>query len=498
MIFQPIQEQNINSFTLIQIETDTFSFQKLFKILGPGLLISLGYLDPGNIAGDIQAGLKARYNLIIILFMTTLLGYFFQIRAMKLGIVTGKDLAELCRDNFDTKTSISLWIMAEIAIIGSDIQEVLGIAIGLNIIFGLKLWIGVSLAIFLSFICLLMKGNGDKKFELLICFFIGLMGLCFFLNVFLFQPNFGEILQSFFLPNIPKSGIFPMMGLIGAVLMPHNLYLHSSLSREQKIDTNNISFIKNILVYYKIECAFSLFLSFLISSAIIITFASFYQTEHSDMNLQTAGLALESSFGTLSKYIWGIGLICAGQSSTLTGTLSGQYIMTGFIKMNINLYLRSLISRAIAIVPSFIIAFWDENSDYNDYLNVLQAIQLPFAIIPLLKFNSSEQIMGKEFLIGKYQMWLLIGFSVGIVGMNYVNAFISLYEGVFGMVENQIIQAFIFLGVFLGGAFYFIFMYFLVKQDICVEQNQYFDIDQNQQDYQENGKNELEIEQNIE
>ncbi|EAS05370.1 NRAMP (natural resistance-associated macrophage protein) metal ion transporter family protein (macronuclear) [Tetrahymena thermophila SB210] len=394
-----------------------FSFRECLSYFGPGLLVSIAYLDPGNLAGDMDAGLNGKYHLLWVLFLATALGFVFQNRAMMIGLVSGKDMAKLCRYYYPRKMSILLWIMAEIAIIGSDIQEVLGSAIALQILFGLKLWIGVLLTITTTVLILLVKYIGMRALEVFFAILIGTMAICFFIELGFIGPNFGQLMEGMFVPYVPSSAFSSMIGLIGAVLMPHNLYLHSSLVYEKKISKNDRPLLHKSIMYFKIETGVSLLISFFINLAVIGTFANWYNTNE-DLDLHSAASVLEVNFGTSAKYIWGIGLLAAGQSSTLTGTLAGQFVMTGFVKLRVSKFKRAFVTRCIAIAPSIIIAFISENENFNNYLNVLQAVQLPFAVIPLLKLSIDRDLMG-EFTMGKVQLIILSILSSAIVVVNY-------------------------------------------------------------------------------
>ncbi|KAL4435104.1 hypothetical protein ABPG74_003597 [Tetrahymena malaccensis] len=427
-----------------------FSLKEFFQYFGPGLLVAIAYIDPGNLAGDMDAGLNGKYHLLWVLFLSTLLGFFFQNRAMMIGLVTGKDMAKLCRYYYPKKMSVLLWIMAEIAIIGSDIQEVLGSAIALQILFGLKLWIGVILTISSTILILLIKYVGMRILEFIFAILIGTMAICFFIDLGYIAPNFGELMEGMFVPYIPSSALNSMVGLIGAVLMPHNLYLHSSLVYEKKIARNDRPLLHKSIFYFKIETGISLLISFFINMAVIGTFAHWYNSG-TDIDLSSAATVLEDNFGTASKYIWGIGLLAAGQSSTLTGTLAGQFVMSGFIKMRVSKFKRAFITRTIAIVPAIVIAFIADDEDFNNYLNILQAIQLPFAVIPLLKLSMDKELMG-EFTIGKVQLTLLSVLSAAIVGVNYYSSVpdeVNWSEAWIYIILVVMVLYFIFLGLVL-------------------------------------------------
>ncbi|CAI2386614.1 unnamed protein product [Moneuplotes crassus] len=370
-----------------------FSFYKLWLYTGPGWLMSIAYLDPGNIEGDLLAGTHGGYGLIWTLFLATFCGLIIQILSARVGVVTGRDLAVLCREQFSKPMRYTLWVMAEIAIIGSDIQEVIGTAIAFKILFGFPIWVGSIITILDTFTFLFIHACGVRKLEAVFAVLVGTMAICFWCNMFIVLPDAGDVMGGF-VPQLPEDSTGEMIGLIGAVIMPHNLFLHSALVQSRKINRHNDAKVKEANKYFSIEAGFSLFISFLINLAVISTFAYYHlQTGSDDIVLNNAHFALQDSFGTNAKYIWAIGLMAAGQSSTMTGTYAGQFVMQGFINLHVPTYVRVFITRAIAIVPAIIFAFIKYTDNLDGFLNILQAIQLPFALIPLLKFSASPKIM---------------------------------------------------------------------------------------------------------
>lgn len=368
---------------------------KLWIYTGPGWLMSIAYLDPGNIEGDLLAGTHGGYGLIWALFLATFCGLIIQILSIRLGIVTGRDLAVLCREQFPKPISMILWVMAEIAIIGSDIQEVIGTAIAFKILFGFPIWLGAIITILDTFTFLFIHACGVRKLEAFFAVLVGTMAICFWANMFIVRPGMGNIMGGF-LPLVPHDSTEQLIGLIGAVIMPHNLFLHSALVQSRNVDFKDHKKVREANKYFSIEAGISLLVSFFINMSVISTFAYYHLKPGSgDIYLENAHHSLEKSFGKGAKLIWAIGLMAAGQSSTMTGTYAGQFVMQGFINLHLPSYLRVLITRAIAIVPALIVTFIGNLDNFDGYLNILQAVQLPFALIPLLKFSASTRVMSK-------------------------------------------------------------------------------------------------------
>eukprot|EP00696_Hemimastix_kukwesjijk_P011599 gnl/Hemi2/2454_TR870_c0_g1_i1.p1 gnl/Hemi2/2454_TR870_c0_g1~~gnl/Hemi2/2454_TR870_c0_g1_i1.p1 ORF type:complete len:519 (+),score=165.36 gnl/Hemi2/2454_TR870_c0_g1_i1:115-1671(+) len=394
----------------------TFSWRKLWAFTGPGFLMSIAYLDPGNLESDLQAGAVAGYSLIWVLWWATVMGLFLQILAARLGVVKGRHLAQLCREEFPGPPRYTLWIMTEIAIIASDIQEVVGSAIALQILFGLPLWAGVLITALDTFSFLGLHAYGIRKLEAFFGILIGTMCICFFAEFIIGKPSMLEIGEGLVIPRVSGNSIMQAVGMVGAVIMPHNIYLHSALVQSRKIDTTSRAKVSEANYYYAIECAVALFVSFLINLAVLAVFAGqFYNNpayNTSDIGLSNAGEALAKSMGSAAKIIWAVGLLAAGQSSTMTGTYAGQFVMEGFLELHMPPWKRVMITRSIAIVPAVLVAIIAQQDldALDEWLNVLQSVQLPFALLPLLRFVSSKTIMGEEFVLhSAYQAlaWVL-------------------------------------------------------------------------------------------
>ena len=390
--------------------------------------MSIAYLDPGNIAGDLEAGTSGGYKLIWTLMWATALGWYYQVLSAKIGCTTQRNLAKLCHQQYPKYMTYILWIMTEFAIIGSDIQEVIGSATALNILFGIPLWSGALITIVDSFLFLFIHYYGVRKLEAFFAFLISVMTVCFMVNMIAANPDYKEIALGALVPRVPSTAWSACLGLIGAVIMPHNLYLHSSLVLTRKIDTKKRNQVKEANIYNAIESAISLFISFVISTCVIATFAVYLEKhpETEDLDLQSASEALSETFGKTAKYIWAVGLLAAGQSSTMTGTYAGQFVMEGFLDFKLPVWQRVLITRAVAIVPALCVLFLDIGTltGMDTWLNILQSIQLPFALIPTIKFASSPLIMG-EFAISRCSTIFASCLGVALFLMNFVIIFTS-------------------------------------------------------------------------
>lgn len=400
-------------------ESTNFSWKKLAVFMGPGFLMSIAYLDPGNIESDLQAGVVSGFDLLWLLLVAHIMGFLLQCLAIRLGVVTGNHLAEVAHAQYHVVPRVILWIMVEIAIIGSDMQEVIGTAIALYIISSKKIpiWGGVLLTIIDTFTFLFLDKYGLRKLEAFFCFLIGVMAVMFGMEYFWHLPDQVEVVKGF-VPgwgsgNWDTTVTIQAVGMIGAVIMPHNFYLHSALVRSREIDRRNKGAVREANKYNSIESGLALVSSFIINFFVVCVFANAWYFNNGpnqdcktslnltddSVDLYSAGQYLECKFGSALKYIWAIGILAAGQSSTMTGTYSGQFVMEGFIKLKLPRWKRVLITRSIAICPTVILAVVSNNnigelSNLNDILNILQSMMLPFALLPILQFSSDKAIMG--------------------------------------------------------------------------------------------------------
>ncbi|XP_062323342.1 natural resistance-associated macrophage protein 2 [Osmerus eperlanus] len=406
--------------------TRMFSFRKLWAFTGPGFLMSIAYLDPGNIESDLQSGAKAGFKLLWVLLGATIIGLLLQRLAARLGVVTGMHLAEVCNREYPVVPRILLWLMVELAIIGSDMQEVIGCAIAFNLLSvgRIPLWAGVLITIIDTFVFLFLDKYGLRKLEAFFGFLITIMAVSFGYEYVLVSPDQGQLLKGMFMPYCEGCGPLQLeqaVGIVGAVIMPHNIYLHSALVKSRQIDRGNKKEVKEANKYYFIESTIALFISFLINVFVVAVFAeAFYSKTNNEVNaicnatdspyndlfpnnndslqvdIYKGGVVLGCFFGPAALYIWAIGILAAGQSSTMTGTYSGQFVMEGFLNLRWSRFARVLLTRSIAITPTLLVAIFQDVqhlTGMNDFLNVLQSMQLPFALIPILTFTSLPSIM---------------------------------------------------------------------------------------------------------
>ncbi|XP_029007453.1 natural resistance-associated macrophage protein 2 [Betta splendens] len=416
-----------------------FSFRKLWAFTGPGFLMSIAYLDPGNIESDLQSGARAGFKLLWVLLASTIIGLLLQRLAARLGVVTGMHLAEVCNRQYPTVPRIILWLMVELAIIGSDMQEVIGCAIALNLLSvgRIPLWAGVLITITDTFVFLFLDKYGLRKLEAFFGFLITVMAVSFGYEYVLVKPDQGELLKGMFLPYCAGCGpaqLEQAVGIVGAVIMPHNIYLHSALVKSREVDRKDKKEVKEANKYFFIESSIALFVSFLINVFVVAVFAqAFYGktnidvsnmcnatgSPHTDLfptnnetlevDIYKGGVVLGCFFGPAALYIWAIGILAAGQSSTMTGTYSGQFVMEGFLNLRWSRFARVLLTRSIAITPTLLVAIFQDVqhlTGMNDFLNVLQSMQLPFALIPILTFTSLTSIMN-DFANGLF--WKISG-----------------------------------------------------------------------------------------
>lgn len=397
-----------NSLSEVHESVDTTAKQKGFKrffaFVGPAYLVSVGYMDPGNWATDLQGGAKFGYQLIWVLLMSNLMALLLQSLAARLGIVRRQDLAQANREVYPPVVNFCLYILAEIAIAACDLAEVLGMALGIHLLFpSIPLLAGVGITVLDTLLLLWLQGLGIRKLEAFIVALVAIIGGCFLIEIILAKPSVSHIVKGFVPTALNKDALYIAIGIIGATVMPHNLYLHSALVQTRKIG-NDKSSIKKALKFNLIDSTIALNAAFFVNAAILILAAStFYVTNNAHIaKIEEAHHLLDGLLGNkLAPILFSVALIAAGQSSTVTGTLAGQIVMEGYLKLRINPWLRRLITRLIAIVPAVlvILIYGDDKVDMLLVLSqVILSIQLGFAIIPLIHFVSNKKRMG-EFAI---------------------------------------------------------------------------------------------------
>lgn len=373
-------------------------WKRIFSFLGPAYLVSVGYMDPGNWATDLAGGSKFGYSLIWVLLMSNLMALLLQGLSARLGIVRGRDLAQANRETYPKVVNFALYLLAEIAIAACDLAEVLGMAIGIQLLTGLPLVWGVSITVLDTFLLLYLQRLGMRKMEAFIISLVAVVAISFLIEIVFANPSLAEISHGFIPTALSDEALYIGIGIIGATVMPHNLYLHSALVQTRKIERSDAG-IKQAIKFNRIDTTIALNLAFFVNAAILILAATvFFKTGNSHVaEIKEAHRLLPGFLGDLAPKLFAIALIAAGQSSTITGTLAGQIIMEGYLSLRINPWVRRLVTRLIAIIPALIviIIYGEENVDPLLVLSqVILSLQLGFAIIPLIHFVSDKKTMG--------------------------------------------------------------------------------------------------------
>ncbi len=400
------------------VETENkLGWRKIMAFLGPAYLISVGYMDPGNWATDLAGGSAFGYRLIWILFASNLLALLLQSLSSRLGIVRGLDLAQASKNSYPPFVNFCLYILAQIAIIACDLAEIIGMAIGLNLLFHLPLLWGVSLTICDTILLLFLMNKGMRKLEGFIISMIFIIGIAFLVEMFIVKPDIVAVAKGFIPGQLSGNALYIAIGILGATVMPHNLYLHSSLVQTRKIERSDEG-IKACIRFNFIDTFVALNLAFFVNAAILILAASaFYRHGYFKVaEIQDAYKLLQHIFGPLAPTLFAIALIASGQSSTITGTLAGQIIMEGHINLRIEPWLRRLLTRVLAILPAVLtIVYFGEQALGSLIIlsQVVLSLQLGFAVIPLIYFTSDKDKMGK-FAIG-LKMKILAWISAAVI-----------------------------------------------------------------------------------
>jgi manganese transport protein len=399
------------------------NFRRLLAFAGPAYMISVGYMDPGNWATDIEGGSKFGYSLIWVLVMGNLMALLLQSFSTRLGIVKGKDLAQASRENYPPFVNLFLYVLAELAIAACDLAEVIGMAIGLHLLFpGVSIAMGVCITISDSFILLFLLNKGVRKLEAFIICLVLLIGGSFFIELVIAKPNISDI-TSGLRPLIENDdALYIAIGIIGATVMPHNLYLHSSLVQTRKFERTPKD-IKKAIRFNTIDSAVALNLALFVNAAILILSATtFFKAGRSDVTeIEDAHELLAPMLGsTLAPILFAVALIAAGQSSTITGTLAGQVVMEGYLNLRLQPWIRRLLTRSIAIIPALIAILVCGDHVTGKLLilsQVILSLQLGFAVIPLIHFVSDKKQMG-EFVVPFWQLSLAWIAALIIIGLD--------------------------------------------------------------------------------
>jgi len=396
-------------------------WKKVLAFSGPGFLVAVGYMDPGNWATDIAGGSRFAYQLIFVLFMSNLMAILVQALSARLGIVTQLDLAQACRSHYSRRTSLVLWVLCEIAIAACDLAEVIGSAIALNLLFHIPLLIGVCLTALDVLAILYLQHKGFRYLEALVVSLIGTIGACYLVELILVKPDLVQIGKGFaptaqLLTN-PEM-LYIAIGMLGATVMPHNLYLHSSLVQTRAIERSKEG-IRTALRFNLLDYVVALNFAFLINAAILIMAAGtfFRHGMNQVAEIQDAYYTLTPLLGTqLAAVLFAIALLCSGQNSTLTGTLAGQIVMEGFLNIRLAPWLRRLITRLLAIIPAIIaVAFFGRSGTAKllIFSQVILSLQLSFAVVPLVQFTSDRGWMGE--FVNPLWLKILAWITAGII-----------------------------------------------------------------------------------
>jgi manganese transport protein len=400
-------------------------WRKMMAYAGPGYLVSVGYMDPGNWATDLAGGSKFGYSLLSIILLSNLMAILLQALCVRLGVATGRDLAQSCRDNFSQPVSFCLWILCEIAISACDLAELVGSAIALQLLFGIPLAVGVCITALDIFVVLFLQSRGFRYIEALVITLITLIGGCFIAELMFARPDLGDVIQGF----IPQAEIvrnpealYLAIGILGATVMPHNLYLHSAIVQTRNWQDTPAQ-KREAIKFGTIDSTVALSLALFINAAILILAAAVFHTsgKYDVAEIQDAYKLLSPMLGVgPASAIFAIALLASGQNSTLTATMAGQIVMEGFLRIRLKPWLRRLATRLVAIVPALLtIVIFGEGSTTSLLIlsQVILSLQLSFAVIPLIMFTSDRQLMG-EFVNPRWLKVLAYAVAAIIVSLN--------------------------------------------------------------------------------
>ncbi len=399
-------------------------FRKLLAFGGPGYLVAVGYMDPGNWATDLAGGAQFGYSLLYVILFSNLMAVLLQGLASKLGIVTGRDLAQACRDAYSPRMSFALWIIAELAIAACDLAEVIGTAIALQLLFGLSLPVGVTLTALDVLIVLWLQGKGFRVLEAMVIGLVAVVGLCFIFELVLSRPDVGGVVRGF-IPGPEIIGnrdmLYIAIGILGATVMPHNLYLHSSIVQTRKYEETSAG-RREAVKYAFADSTIALTFALGINAAIlIVSAATFHGTANEGVaEIQDAYKLLTPLLGAGASTVFALALLASGQNSTLTGTLAGQIVMEGFLNLRLQPWVRRLLTRAIAIVPAVVVSILYGASGTARLLvlsQVILSLQLSFAVFPLVAFTSDRRKMG-EFVNAPWLVAMAWTVAVIIAALN--------------------------------------------------------------------------------
>ena len=386
----------------ITVEPGLSFHQKLLRFAGPGLLVSVGYMDPGNWATDIEAGSRFGYGLLFVVLLASLTAILLQTLCVRLGVIAQKDLARACRDRYSPLVNRFLWLGAEIAIVACDLAEVLGSALALHLLFGVSVPMGIAITAFDTLLVLGLQGAGFRRVEAIVLGLVFTIAGCFVVELAMSQPNWFGVAMGF-VPSLERlqqpGALYLAIGIVGATVMPHNLYLHSSIVQTRYVQPTEAG-KREAVRFATLDTLLSLSLALLVNAAIMILAASaFNSSGHKEVaDIADAYRLLEPVVGSaLAATLFGVALLASGQSSTFTGTIAGQIVMEGFLDLKIPCWQRRLLTRGLALVPAFVGVWWFGDAGIGKMLILSQVVlsfQLPFAMWPLISFTSNRNLMG--------------------------------------------------------------------------------------------------------
>jgi manganese transport protein len=371
--------------------------RRLLLFLGPAMLVSVGYMDPGNWATDLEGGARFGYQLLWVLVVSNVIALLLQTLCARLGVVSGLDLAQACRALYPRPAVYMLWILCEVAIVACDLAEVIGSAVALNLLFGIPVVWGAAITALDVFLILLLQQYGARRLEAIIVVAVLTIAGCFAVELWLVQPQWGEVAAGL-RPHLDDGSLYIAIGILGATVMPHNLYLHSALVKTRSISSTPAA-QRSALRYFFVDTALALNFAFLINASILIVSAGvFYREGVVVDDLREAHRLLSPLLGVgIASFLFAVALLCSGQSATITGTLAGQIVMEGFLRLRMPPLLRRMLTRGLAVIPAIAVLAWTGEDGTIALLvatQVVLSLQLPFAIIPLIRFTSSARVMG--------------------------------------------------------------------------------------------------------
>lgn len=389
----------------IAVPKHASTLRKFLAFAGPGYLVSVGYMDPGNWATDLAGGSKFGYALLWVILVSNLMAQLLQTMCLRLGLVTGMDLAQSCRAYYKKPAAIALWLFCEIAIIATDIAEVIGSAVALYLLFGIPLIAGVLITASDVLILLMLMRFGFRWIEAIVITLVLTISICFAINIFMASPDWGGVVNGMFKPSMPSmEALFVSLGILGATVMPHNLYLHSSIVQTRAVEKDSKSMREGIR-NSTLDTVIALSCAFFVNGAILILAAAVFGSVGVVVdNLQDAHKLLIPALGGTSATLFAVALLASGQSSTITGTLAGQIVMEGFLNIRVAPWMRRLITRVLAIIPAVFLVSATGGAKTVELLvlsQVVLSMQLPFAIFPLVMITSDKSKMG-EFVNPKW------------------------------------------------------------------------------------------------